>query len=176
MKKIWKALLLVSVLCIGSVFAYSAWTLLTTTQEINVVEGVEMQYWDGSAWVNVPLNTGTVQLLPEMTLKPGETAKTPIRVRNTALYGNALNFNFQFSYEEFVTTHIECNTNNLDGASFSYTGNSMDLLLNANAGWKTVDIIQNLDGSSSLAIQIIEGTASRSNALATYATTCEVPV
>lgn len=166
----------IAVLCIATALAYNAWTLLNTTQEINVVEGVEMQYWNGVNWVDVPMNSGTVQLLPEITLKPGEATSTPIRMRNTAQYGNALNLNFQFSFEDYVTTHIECNVDNRDGAVFSYVGNSMDMLLNANSGWKTVDIIQELDGSASLTVQIVEGNVSRSNALNDYAVTCEVPV
>ena len=177
MKKIWKALLLVSVLCIGSVFAYSAWTLLTTTQEINVVEGVEMQYWDGAAWVNVPLNTGTVQILPASTLKPGESQVTYIQVSDTANpVSRPLNLNMGFSFEDYVATTVECHPTMMDGQTYTYVGNSLDMLLMPDSTWRTIGIKQTMDGASSLETQTIEGSAARSNALDRYMDRCEVPV
>ena len=168
----------IAVLCIASVLALG-YQLVTTKQSVEVLEGIEMQYWNGAGWTNIPTSTGTEQILPTVTLKPGECGVTYYQVRNIA-NGGIINLNYLMVQVPSVETTVECHPTMREGIIFSfeeeldapYIENSLDIQLFGDSIWKTIGIRQCLDGASTLETKEIIGTASRSNGLNVYRRDC----
>jgi hypothetical protein len=179
--KLLLAVVIMSVLCVTSVLAYAAWTLVTTTQTVEVIEGVEMRYWDGDSWENIEMNGDDSVTLPTLTLNPGECGTTVYQIRNIA-DGGVLNVNYLMSQEDYMDTSVSCNTDSMDGLIFNFeepllpdhVDNSLDMQLSGDSTWKSFKIYQCLDGASSIDSKSIEGTLSRSNSLDRYIRGCTV--
>ena len=155
----------IAVLCIASVLAIG-YTLVTTSQTIQVVEGIEMTYKAVDGWKDVDIEDDGTVVLPIQTLKPGQCIATQYAIKNTAPNG-ALNVNYQFTFDPYTTTNMGCDGTNRNGLKY-YTGESraIDFKLNGDNTWKYFALQNCLDGAATMDVKVITGTLSRENAYA----------
>ena len=75
-KKLLFGIPIMAIILVGAVAAY---TILTTTSHINIVENQDIQYYNGTEWISFPLNTGAAVELDATDIGAGDYQDFAIR-------------------------------------------------------------------------------------------------
>ena len=109
-------LVILGLLAIGLVSAVG-YGLFTATSHFNVEEGIEVEYWTGTAWLPLAVDGGTFDL-GTATINPGETDSFIVRARNIASSG-AVGLTLQIESVTGISHSMECVVGQSEGLNYT---------------------------------------------------------
>jgi hypothetical protein len=153
---------------IGIVVAAAGWQLMTAENQINIVEGVSMQYLSGDSWVDMPVNQANVEL-PLQVLMPGETNTLYIKASNTAETGT-LGLVLNVESVDWLSHSVVCGAEST-GTQYTKVGDEVFIKLPSNQS-VNLGISTTADGNTPVGGINFSTTVTRTNPLEAYLETC----
>ena len=163
--------LLISLGLAGGVLAgvVGGYKLFTAVSHFNVQEGMEVEYWSGTAWLPLAVDGSTFDL-GQSNIKAGETNSFTLRARNTATSG-VLGLKLAIESATGISHDVLCNVNS-NGLQYTKDTNEFYFKAPADSVWRSIDVTTTADGGIVIGTLEFDNILTRNNAEASYALTC----
>lgn len=172
MKKIYVIGIVAILMIVSAIATVGGWRLLTATSHFNIVEGVEIQYFEvaDGQWHSLPVDQSNVDF-GEASLKAGESNSFLLRARNTASSGN-LGLTVVMDDANWLYHTVDCVADST-GTKYTFVdGNTVYVELPSGSAWKTLSFGTGADGETPIGEILFNNTVSRGNALSEYTSEC----
>ena len=162
-------LVILGLVAIGLVSAVG-YGLFIAVSHFNVEEGIEVEYWTGTAWLPLEVSGGTFDL-GTATIKAGETNSFLVRARNTASSG-AVGLTLQIESVPGISHSMECIVGQSEGLNYTERTDIFYFNANGDSVWKAIQVNTIADGDLPPGSIAFNNILTRDNVLPSYEETC----
>lgn len=172
MKKIYMVGIIAICLIASAFAAVEGWKLLTATSTFNVVEGVEVQYYEASTgqWISLPTDNLVNIQFGTTSIKAGETDTFYLRAKNTAASG-ILGLTVKLGSAPYLSHTVVCHADSV-GTKYEMVGNDVFVELPSDGSYKMLGFTTTAEGTTPTGQITFENYVTRQNAEPAYDNEC----